>query len=67
MDKLDRYGIATDLLQAGVCREDIVLAFHPPRLRNLQSHEVRARSLQQINLLTINKQIALPASTNSGK
>ncbi|MCU0542649.1 MAG: XisI protein [Oscillatoriaceae cyanobacterium Prado104] len=26
-------GIATDLLQAGVCREDIVLAFHPPRLR----------------------------------
>jgi XisI protein len=26
-------GIATDLLQAGVSREDIVLAFHPPRLR----------------------------------
>ncbi|HAZ47163.1 MAG TPA: XisI protein [Cyanobacteria bacterium UBA11369] len=26
-------GIATDLLQAGVQREDIVLAFHPPRLR----------------------------------
>ena len=26
-------GIATDLLQAGVPREDIVLAFHPPRLR----------------------------------
>ncbi len=26
-------GIATDLLQAGVSCEDIVLAFHPPRLR----------------------------------
>jgi hypothetical protein len=26
-------GIATDLLQAGVAREDIVFAFHPPRLR----------------------------------
>ncbi|NEP11159.1 MAG: XisI protein [Symploca sp. SIO2C1] len=26
-------GIASDLLQAGVPREDIVLAFHPPRLR----------------------------------
>lgn len=26
-------GIATDLLQAGVQREDIVLAFHPPHLR----------------------------------
>ena len=26
-------GIATDLLQAGVSREDIVLAFHPPHLR----------------------------------
>ena len=26
-------GIATDLLQAGVQKEDIVLAFHPPRLR----------------------------------
>ncbi|HBB32399.1 MAG TPA: XisI protein [Cyanobacteria bacterium UBA8803] len=26
-------GIATDLQQAGVPREDIVLAFHPPRLR----------------------------------
>jgi hypothetical protein len=26
-------GIATDLLQAGVQSEDIVLAFHPPRLR----------------------------------
>jgi XisI protein len=26
-------GIATDLLQAGVPREDIVLAFDPPRLR----------------------------------
>lgn len=26
-------GIATDLLQAGVPREDIVLAFHPPHLR----------------------------------
>ncbi|MFB2877127.1 XisI protein [Floridanema aerugineum] len=26
-------GVATDLLQAGVPREDIVLAFHPPRLR----------------------------------
>jgi XisI protein len=26
-------GIATNLLQAGVQREDIVLAFHPPRLR----------------------------------
>lgn len=26
-------GIATDLLQAGVPHEDIVLAFHPPRLR----------------------------------
>ncbi|WP_333152179.1 MULTISPECIES: element excision factor XisI family protein [unclassified Microcoleus] len=25
--------MATDLLQAGVSREDIVLAFHPPRLR----------------------------------
>ena len=26
-------GIATDLLQAGVPRDDIVLAFHPPELR----------------------------------
>lgn len=26
-------GIATDLLQAGVPREDIVLAFHPPEMR----------------------------------
>lgn len=26
-------GVATDLLQAGVPREDIVLAFHPPHLR----------------------------------
>jgi hypothetical protein len=26
-------GVATDLLQAGVPREDIVLAFHPPDLR----------------------------------
>jgi XisI protein len=26
-------GVATDLLQAGVPREDIVLAFHPPNLR----------------------------------
>ncbi len=26
-------GIATDFLQAEVPREDIVLAFHPPRLR----------------------------------
>lgn len=26
-------GIATDLLQAEVSCEDIVLAFHPPRLR----------------------------------
>ncbi|WP_377477496.1 MAG: XisI protein [Microcoleus anatoxicus] len=26
-------GIATDLLQAGVSCEDIVLAFHPPHLR----------------------------------
>jgi len=26
-------GIATDLLQAGVPREDIVLAFHPPEIR----------------------------------
>jgi len=26
-------GIAIDLLQAGVSCEDIVLAFHPPRLR----------------------------------
>lgn len=25
--------MATELLQAGVPREDIVLAFHPPRLR----------------------------------
>ena len=28
-------GIATDLLRAGVPREDIVLAFHPPELRPL--------------------------------
>jgi hypothetical protein len=26
-------GVATELLQAGVPREDIVLAFHPPHLR----------------------------------
>ena len=26
-------GIATDLLEAGVPREDIVLAFHPPEMR----------------------------------
>ncbi len=26
-------GVATDFLQAGVPREDIVLAFHPPHLR----------------------------------
>ena len=26
-------GVATDLLQAGVPRSDIVLAFHPPHLR----------------------------------
>jgi hypothetical protein len=26
-------GVATDLLQAGVPRDDIVLAFHPPHLR----------------------------------
>ena len=28
-------GIATALVQAGVPREDIVLAFHPPELRHL--------------------------------
>jgi hypothetical protein len=28
-------GIATQLLRAGVPREDIVLAFHPPELRHL--------------------------------
>jgi hypothetical protein len=27
-------GIATDLLRAGVPREDIVLAFHPPSMRS---------------------------------
>ncbi len=26
-------GIATDLLEAGVPKEDIVLAFHPPKMR----------------------------------
>jgi hypothetical protein len=26
-------GVATDFLQAGVSREDIILAFHPPHLR----------------------------------
>ena len=28
-------GIATDLLRAGVPRQDIVLAFHPPELRRV--------------------------------
>ena len=28
-------GIATQFLRAGVPREDIVLAFHPPELRHL--------------------------------
>ena len=27
-------GIATDLMREGVPREDIVLAFHPPEMRN---------------------------------
>lgn len=27
------YGVATDLLQKGVSREEIVLAFHPPHVR----------------------------------
>lgn len=26
-------GVATDLLHSGIAREEIVLAFHPPRLR----------------------------------
>lgn len=29
------HGIATDLLEAGVPKEDIVLAFHPPEMRHL--------------------------------
>lgn len=28
-------GIATELLRAGVPRDDIVLAFHPPQLRHM--------------------------------
>lgn len=34
------HGIANDLLAAGVPREDIVLAFHPPELRPLTDFAV---------------------------
>ncbi|HBE21277.1 MAG TPA: XisI protein [Cyanobacteria bacterium UBA11149] len=34
-------GVATDFLQAGVPREDIVLAFHPPHLRQYTEFAVR--------------------------
>lgn len=33
-------GIATDLLKAGVPKEDIVLAFHPPEMRPLTEFAV---------------------------
>lgn len=33
-------GIATELVKAGVPREDIVLAFHPPRVRPLTEFAV---------------------------
>lgn len=33
-------GIATDLLQAGVPKEDIVLAFHPPDMREFTEFAV---------------------------
>ncbi len=34
-------GVATDFLQAGVPREDIVLAFHPPHLRQYTEFAVK--------------------------
>lgn len=34
------HGIATDLLEAGVPKEDIVLAFHPPNMRRLTEFAV---------------------------
>lgn len=32
-EDMTEHGIASDLLKAGVPREDIVLAFHPPKMR----------------------------------